>query len=598
MRARALLLVVALAALVPSCGGDDDVVPPAALAWAWQYAHPRPHGASIRGLSGWTEFDQWAVGDGGLIARWRGNALDPVASPTTRALHDVVVFSPSEVFMVGDGGTIIGPGLVKMTSPTTHHLYALFGSSPSNLTAVGAGGTILQYDGGQWEPVSSPTSSDLYGVWELVNGEAFAVGANGAVIASSGGGWSLVPPFTVRDLNAVWADKPRDWFAVGDGGEIWQNRGAGWIAMTSPRGDDLFDVLGSDSAYVWAVGDADSVLFYDQVSWQPIARNPSGHLEAISASLCPIVARTATAGLATRRAHCSNTYFVGAGGVFSRYTLLNTYDVISDALTYAHLRGIHGRASGDIYAVGDAGTVLRFDCTAWSLSSPSVAENLNDVYVLSALDAFLVGEGGRIVRGTDGAWSPMTSGTSATLRGVWARDANNVFAVGDAGTVLRFDGVDWNPESAPVHDYRDVWGLENGDVIAVARGGAAAARVAGAWSDMPTPPGTGDLHGVWGRSPDYAFAVGDGGVVLRLAGGSWQLVNALVSANLSAVSGSGSLVMVAGAGGTILRLEGSTWSVGEAAPVEAHGGVLVRSADLAFAAGSFGNVLRFDRINL
>ena len=61
--------------------------------------------------------------------------------------------------------------------------------------------------------------------------------------------------FSTRDLNAVWADKPGDWFAVGDGGKIWQNRGAGWTPMASPRSDDLFDVLGSDSAYVWAVGD-------------------------------------------------------------------------------------------------------------------------------------------------------------------------------------------------------------------------------------------------------------------------------------------------------------------------------------------------------
>ena len=592
MRARGRLLVVALAALIAACGDDGDNVVTPATAWTWAYSHPRPHGATIRGLAGWTEFDQWAVGDGGLIGRWRGNELDAVKSPTRKTLHDVMAFSPSEVFMVGDGGTIVGPGLATMASPTSNHLYALFGSSPSNLIAVGAAGTILQYDGNQWETMLSPTASDLYGVWELANGQAFAVGANGAVITSAGSDWSLVPVFTANDLNAVWADKPKDWFAVGDGGEIWQNRGAGWTPMASPRSDDLFDVLGSDSAYVWAVGDTDSILFYDQVSWQPIAPNPSGHLDAISAALCPFVSRMVHA------AHCSNTYFAGAGGVFARYTLLNTYDVISDALTYAHLRGIHGRSSGDIYTVGDAGTILRSNGSAWSPSSSGVDEDLNDVFVLSALDVLIVGDGGRIVRGVDGAWSPMTSATNENLRGVWARDANYAFAVGDAGTVLRFDGVDWNPESAPGYDYTDVWGLDNGDVIAVARGGAAAKRVAGTWSDMTTPPATPDLRGIWGQSANRAFAVGDAGTVLSLSGGSWQLASGLVAADLTAVSGSGSLVMIAGAGGTILRLEGTTWSVGESTPVELYGGVWVRSADHAFAAGSFGNLIRFDRINL
>ncbi|HEU4930177.1 MAG TPA: hypothetical protein VFU38_10150 [Candidatus Krumholzibacteria bacterium] len=587
-----MLLVAALATTVAGCG-DDEVVPPVPLVWTWEYSHPRPHGATIRGLGAWTEFDQWAVGDGGLIARWRGNELDRIPSPTSRTLHDVVAFSPSEVFMVGDGGTIVGPGIARMTSPTTNHLYSLFGSSSSNLIAVGAAGTILEYDGGEWETVTSPTSSDLHGVWELPSGPAYAVGAGGVVITSSGADWSLVPAFTARDLNAVWADKPNDWFAVGDGGEIWQNRGGGWTAMTSPRGDDLHDVFGSDSAYVWAVGDTDSILFYDQISWQPYRPNPSGHLDAISAFICPLISRSAREDV-----HCSNTYFAGAGGVFTRYTLLNTYDVISDALTYAHLRGIHGRSSGDLYAVGDAGTVLRFDGSAWSLSPAGVGENLNDAFMLSALDVVIVGDGGRILRGADVSWVPMTSGTIENLHGVWAQNANHVFAVGDAGIVLRYDGVNWNPENAPVRDYTDVWGLDNGDVVAVARGGFVSRRVAGTWSDTTTPPATSDLHGVWGQSNERAFAVGDGGTVLSLVAGAWHRLNGLVTADLIAVSGSGSLVMVAGRSGTILRLEGSTWSVGESPPVESYGGVFVRSAGHVFAAGSLGNLVRFDRTNL
>jgi hypothetical protein len=81
-------------------------------------------------------------------------------------------------------------------------------------------------------------------------------------------------------LRAIWADKPRDWFVVGDNGEIWQERGSGWTAMASPRTDDLHDVFGSDSAFVFTVGDADSILFYDGFTWSPdraaLRRPPRG----------------------------------------------------------------------------------------------------------------------------------------------------------------------------------------------------------------------------------------------------------------------------------------------------------------------------------
>ncbi|HXV15049.1 MAG TPA: hypothetical protein VEC56_12655 [Candidatus Krumholzibacteria bacterium] len=314
-RVRWAAAVAVALAVIAAC--DDDSVEPSGTA------------PLMRGLGGWTEFDQWAVGDGGRIARYRGLGLTAVPSPTTNTLHDVVAFSASDVFMVGDNGTIIGPGLVEQASPTTHHLYSLFGYTASNLIAVGANGVIVEYDGGSWQTVSSPTSVDLHGVWGLEGGEVIAVGVGGVVIRTDGvGPWAVVPSFTSNDLNAVWADKPGDWFAVGDAGEIWQERGTGWVPMASPRGDDFHDVFGSDSAYVWAVGNADSILFYDQISWRPVAPNASGRIDAVWATICPL---SLAAGDPSGTAHCSNTYFAGAGGAFARYTLFNTFEELSAA---------------------------------------------------------------------------------------------------------------------------------------------------------------------------------------------------------------------------------------------------------------------------
>jgi len=127
----------------------------------------------------------------------------------------------------------------------------------------------------------------------------------------------------------VWADKPRDWFAVGDGGEIWRNDGSGWAPMNSPRSGDLLAVAGSDSAFVFAAGEIDSVLFYDRIAWTPVVPNPTTRLETIWATVCPLPPLAAGESRRSRAAlHCSNTYLAGSSETMVRYTLLGTYEIL------------------------------------------------------------------------------------------------------------------------------------------------------------------------------------------------------------------------------------------------------------------------------
>jgi len=304
--------------------GEDSPTPPDA---------PIP---DLHGIGGWSEFDLYTVGDGGAILHYTGGQCSPgpcwrpVASPTTRTLHDVVGLSPPpEAFAVGDGGTVLhydGSSWSKQSSPTTENLRSLWGLSATNLLAVGTGGAIVSNDGSGWTSQTSPTSATLDGVWALADGEAFAVGAAGTVIHRVAGVWSLDAPFTSSRLRAVWADKPGDWFAVGDNGEIWRRRSSGWTAMSSPRSDNLYDVFGSDSAFVFASGDADSVLFFDGFDWRPLVPRVATRLEGIWATICALpLSATSGAGL-----HCSNTYFAGTTSVLTRMTLLGSYEILND----------------------------------------------------------------------------------------------------------------------------------------------------------------------------------------------------------------------------------------------------------------------------
>lgn len=91
--------------------------------------------------------DVWAVGDGGLIRRWRGSSWsDPV------------------------------PGMPKAD------LHAVWGRSASDVWAVGERGTLLHFDGVAWSIKDSGTTRSLGSVRGLPSGEVWIVGGAGTTL--------------------------------------------------------------------------------------------------------------------------------------------------------------------------------------------------------------------------------------------------------------------------------------------------------------------------------------------------------------------------------------------------------------------------------
>lgn len=73
----------------------------------------------------------------------------------------------------------------------------------------------------------------------------------------------------------------------------------------------------------------------------------------------------------------------------------------------------------------------------WKWQNPLPQGNsLRGVWGSSGTNVLAVGESGTILRYNGSAWSPMTSGTTNPLYGFWGSSENNVFAVGGGGTIL------------------------------------------------------------------------------------------------------------------------------------------------------------------
>jgi hypothetical protein len=158
------------------------------------------------------------------------------ASPTTEALHDVVL-DRDLAYAAGDAGTVVRraadsgwQGEATGTSASLRALavatweaaaYAHRRHDPRSVPiyAVGDGGTIVRRAAdGTWAAQASPTDADLLDVAASAV-ELIAVGAGGAIVHGKDGVFTLIPGYTTATLRSI-AIEAWGIVIVGDGGVI------------------------------------------------------------------------------------------------------------------------------------------------------------------------------------------------------------------------------------------------------------------------------------------------------------------------------------------------------------------------------------------
>lgn len=194
---------------------------------------------------------------------------------------------------------------------------------------------------------------------------------------------------------------------------------------------------------------------------------------------------------------------------------------------------IHGLGASDITAVGDAGTVLRFDGTAWSPEVSGTEQNLWGVFVIAPNDRWAVGGNGRaagdaVVLHDDGSgWAPVPVPELERPRvnaffKVWAAAPDDVVIVGQRGAILRWDGSQLSEEHGGVgEDLISLWGTGKDHIVAV---GGRSNGVITVWNgsgwtgrDLAPLPG---LNGIWLHDTATAHVAGLDGTLARVDLGS------------------------------------------------------------------------------
>lgn len=274
-------------------------------------------------------------------------------SGTTRRLHDVWGSSATNVFAVGDGGTILhfdGTGWTQMQSGTTMDLYHIEGVAPNLVFAAGFSG-VYRWDGVRWSraDMDGYGASDANSLFGASDGSIWATRSQRTALVSQfipGQGWwhHGLPPYNEsgRPVYCPWTKtvggEPGNNIFVTDGcGSTYHWNGTAWTQHFQyvPQFERLWGFPGIGAVGI-AVGSA----------W----RNTGGPRDWTRESSWPVA-------LAFWASSPSDLFAVDGSARIHHFDGSSWSSI--DLAPAGALRGIHGATIADIFAVGEGGTILR-----------------------------------------------------------------------------------------------------------------------------------------------------------------------------------------------------------------------------------------------
>lgn len=228
-------------------------------------------------------------------------------------------------------------------------------------------------------------------------------------------------------------------------------------------------------------------------------------------------------------------------------------------------RGISGSSDSNVIAVGEGGSIFRYNGSAWATMTSPTTRTLNDVEVVNASTAFAVGQNGTILQWNGSTWVAHTGVTSEHLYGVWAVSASEAYVVGRRGTIFRYNGTVWSDQSSAAgtdnRDLEDAWGDGNSFYAMSDRGELYRYnRGTGTWAPKNTSCNAGNgFEDLWGDAGGNLYLVRRD-EVYRYNGAVCPVV-ANASQDLHGIYGSVSAgkIFAAGQSGTVLQFDGLSW---------------------------------------
>lgn len=268
-----------------------------------------------------------------------------------------------------------------------------------------------------WSARSTGQSASLAAVLTNTNeaggSETWLVGGAGLVLKQTGELWNKVPVPVTEDLRAISAGSDGSVLAVGGHGTVLEWNGSLWTAASSGTTAELYGAFGFSGDF-FVVGTGGTIL-------EKLPGN---------STLVPRTSGTTQTLYGVWGNLYESMWAVGAAGTILKWN--GSSFSVEQSPTSGDIDAIWGSSSSDIWAPTRQGEILHFDGVTWSVAYKSQQE-LFGISGSDSLNVWAVGAAGTILRWDGKSWKQEPSGTKTDLLGVWANGDRTVWAVGKDG---------------------------------------------------------------------------------------------------------------------------------------------------------------------
>ncbi len=238
-----------------------------------------------------------------------------------------------------------------------------------------------------------------------------------------------------------------------------------------------------------------------------------------------------------------------------------------------------GVAFDDVWVVGAAGAMRRYDGAHWGSFSSGVAQSLNDIWGFLSTDIWAVGAENTFIRWNGSSWSPVAISFSAAADNLLAVFAPSSTEAWMSGYLMqRWNGTAWSTYTMPGFPFpsyqtADMHGSAANNIMRCGAGGKTSLWNGSVWSNVSCPT-VENLYGIFVTGVGTGWTVGDSGQVMKMTGGTWNLHYTSAGGDLRGVwSGSSGLTWAVGRGvgalAGIYYWDGASW-VSQAVPAGGH----------------------------
>jgi hypothetical protein len=267
----------------------------------------------------------------------------------------------------------------------------------------------------------------------------------------------------------------------------------------------LHQIWGSGPNDVYAVGDNDAVFHTTgNGTWTNLAPAINRNYQSIWGSSASDVYTVAADGF-------------GGNPIILHLTGGSTWTIVNSPV---EMEGVWGSAANDVWAVGVFGNIVHSTGgNVWTSVASPTSQNLNAVWGTSNANAYAVGNNGTILRWNGATWSAQASGTIQNFSGVWGSSATNIYAVAADGTIVHSTGNGtWTLQPHTQSFSSEIFGFGSNDIYLSSTSAAGYTGILhsvgdGIWNQIDPGFPLVSFRSVWGTGPnDLYFADNAGNI--------------------------------------------------------------------------------------